>query len=423
VRQAMLRLLVVATFIGIVPVTLHAQEGLRDRDRSLEASKAIAADLQKARAHAGPFYYLSSIEIADIGYNTTLFVPQNGGSDGIAIALNSPNRLYFLPTKKQVYSILVKPQYALATGGLDTGQFGYSTRVDAQYLLNHLYLDIYGTQADELRATTAEINRIATTRERSGGVAGEIRYSSRTSATFNAVSRRYEFPQSRLQPNGVALALLDRREQNYRLSLLHKTFPLTSLFAAAELGNYTFSHTTYKDARRRYLGGGAIRESGRGSTRLELGVAQLNFANTNNISNLTPNYHGAVGNLSTSYQVSGRTNLQALASRDLDFSIFAGNNYYVIDHGSATLSYIATKHLTLNVTSSLVRDRYPVATLGANGLFARRLDTATFNSVGWLYTLHRLRGGFDVGYYERTSNLSYDESSGIRVVLHLSFTP
>jgi len=46
------------------------------------------------------------------------------------------------------------------------------------------------------------------------------------------------------------------------------------------------------------------------------------------------------------------------------------------------------------------------------------------DAVGWNYQLRRLRGGFDVGYYDRSSTVpDVDESKGIRFVVHLSFTP
>src|SRR5947199_320981 len=73
------------------------------------------------------------------------------------------------------------------SGGNRNG-FGYRARADAQYLLNHLYLDVYAQNAHELRADVAEIARLLTERASSYGVSGELKYSSRTSFTFNAAA-------------------------------------------------------------------------------------------------------------------------------------------------------------------------------------------------------------------------------------------
>jgi hypothetical protein len=413
------RILAIAVFIAIAPCQLSAQEGLRDRDRTFEASRKIAADLQKARAHYGAFYFLSGLELTDIGYNQTLFAPTSSEDGAISLGIRAPQRLYFVPTKKQVYSVELTPQYAFSTSRLSNGQLGYLGRVDAQYLLNHLYLDVYGLQADEARAANSEINRLTTVRERTGGVSGEWRYSSRTSASFSAASKAYTYPTDRLQPDRIPVSLLDRREQDYHLALNHKTFPLTSLFLVGEYSNYRFDRATYKDSHRTYAGIGATRNSGRGSMRIEAGITKLNFLTAG-----YPGFSGLVGNFRTTYEMNGRTTFSADAVRDIDFSIFADrNNYYVSDHGSVGIIYVATRRLTLNTAFSVTRNSYPVATFDGLGVFHRRVDTAIFPSVGWLYSRRRFNGGFDVGYYKRVSNFDVDENEGIRVILHLSLNP
>jgi hypothetical protein len=419
VRQAIPRILAIAVFIAIAPCQLSAQEGLRDRDRTFEASKKIASDLQKARAHYGPFYFLSNLELTDIGYNATLFTPTTESDGALTLGIRAPQRFYFVPTKKQVYSVELTPQYAFSTSRLSDGQVGYFGRFDAQYLLNHLYLDLYGVRADEARAATSEINRLTTVREDTAGVSGEYRYSSRTSASFTAAARSYAFPSDRLQPANIPVSLLDRSQQDYRLSLNHKTFPLTSLFLTGEFSNYSFDRATYKNAHRTYAGIGATRTSGRGTMRLEAGISKLDF-----LDRRSPGFNGLVGNLDANYELSGRSTLSAGVVRDIEFSIFADkNNYYVSDHGNVALSYISTRRLTLRAATAVTRNRYPVATFDRFGIVHRRVDTAIFPSVGWLYSRRRFTGGFDVGYYKRVSNFDVDETDGIRVILHLSLTP
>lgn len=419
VRQALLRIITVAFVIAIVPADMHAQEGLRDRDRTFEASRKIATDLQRARFHYGPFYVLSNLELSDIGYNQTLLSPTTSSDGAISLGIRAPQRLYFVPTKKQIYSFELTPQYAFATDKLSNGQAGYLGRADAQYLLNHLYLDVYGLRADEARSATSEINRLVTVRENTVGVAGEFRYSSRTSASFSAASRKFEYPTDRLQPERIPVSLLDRREHGYRVSLQHKTFPLTSLLVTGEYGSYSFDRATYKNAHRTYAGAGAVRDSGRATLRVEAGLAKLHFLDPQ-----SPDFRGVVGNLQGTYQLTGRSQATAELLRDTDFSIFADrNNFYVSDRAAVAVTYIATKRLSLNASTSVTRNRYPVPSVDRYGVLHRRQDTAIFPAVGWLYTRRRITGGFDIGYYKRVSNFDVDESDGIRLILHLSLTP
>ena len=67
---------------------MEAQE-LRDRDRSLAASRRVAEDLRKARMHYGPFYLLSSIQLSDIGYSQEFFVPTADDSSGFSFGSGS----------------------------------------------------------------------------------------------------------------------------------------------------------------------------------------------------------------------------------------------------------------------------------------------------------------------------------------------
>jgi hypothetical protein len=117
--------------------------------------------------------------------------------------------------------------------------------------------------------------------------------------------------------------------------------------------------------------------------------------------------------------VAERTLLNAAASRDLDFSVVNQNGYYLFDRAQASLDYLSTRRLTLRVISEIGRDSYPVA---VNSIFRR--DRYAFNGIGWDYAARHAQGGFDVGYFRRTSNAPDGQREhGIRLLAHLSFTP
>src|SRR6476646_8052165 len=92
--------------------TISAQDGLRDRDPTFSASKQIANDLNQASAHSGPFYLLSHIQISDLGWSDELYLPVVAASKGLTFAVTAPQRLYFVPSRKAVYSVQVTPSYA-----------------------------------------------------------------------------------------------------------------------------------------------------------------------------------------------------------------------------------------------------------------------------------------------------------------------
>jgi hypothetical protein len=395
---------------------VSAQEGLRDRDPTFAASKSIADDLNQSWAHSGPFYLLSHIQISDLGYSDETYLPLAATSRGLAFAASAPQRLYFVPRRKTVYSIQVTPSYAWIRSVDHGNQFGWTARADAQYLLNHLYLDLYGIGVNDLRVSSPEINRVVTEKNRQLGTKGEIKYSTRTSFLFSAAHRSTRYPLDRFQPEEVAgvLTLLDRSENDYRVSLLHKTFPLTSLLLAVERSDYSFPNFHSRDAKRTYTAAGFIWNHGRETWHFEAGPEKVDFRAPG-----AKNFSGLVGNTDASFRVSERSLFNAAASRDLEFSIFAQNDYYLFDRAQVSFNYSATRHLTLRAVSEVGRDSYQVP---VNGIFRR--DQFSFTGVGWDYVAQHAQGGFDVGYYKRTSNSAEGErQSGIRLLAHLSFRP
>ncbi|HYR29198.1 MAG TPA: outer membrane beta-barrel protein [Thermoanaerobaculia bacterium] len=395
-----------------VPLLAQSSQQMRDRDPDLEAVKRLAGELQAANFHYGPWYLLSRIRIADAGFTETASLPTGDSTGGVSLTIEAPNRLYLVPRKKTIFTLELTPGYSFIGSGEETGQFGYTARGDMHLLLNHLYLDVYGMREDALRAHVADVNRLVTLRNDEAGVGGEMKYSSRTSALFNIRLRDLSFPERRFQPEDVPVNILDRKEKNGRLSLMHKTFPKTSFFVSGERSDYDFERATYKDSTRTFYGGGAIYNSGRTTVRLEGGPVKLDFDDPleQDFSGLTASFRAQRND--------GRRTYTFGAHRDLGFSIYAFNNYFVSNTLIAAVSHVATRRLSLRAQSTYERDDYDVPVGGID-----RRDTISYSSVGFIYAIRRLSLGADVGWYERDSTTGGDLDSGIRTVLHLSFTP
>jgi len=415
VRQGK-RLFIVALALCAFAGSAFAQNGLRDRERAFSASQEIASDLRKAHFHHGPFYLLSTFQLSDIGYDSSFYVPTADRQSGFRFGIQGPTRLYFVPSKKTIYSVDVRPELSFFNRNGKSTVFGYHARADAQYLLNHLYVDVYAENADQLRADVAEIARLLSERDTNFGLSGELKYSSRTSVTFNAASLKTSYPLDKIQPT-LPVDLLDRRGHNYRIAVNHKTFPLTSLFVTGEASDYVFSNATYKDSRRSFFGAGFVHDSGRTVTRVEGGAGSLTFSEPGQ-----HDFQGALGNITSTKKFGNSTTGSLNASRDLDFSLFTNNNYYVADRVSARVAWDATRRLTLNVQYALGRDLYDVPVNGPHG-FLKRRDVFSFPSIGFTYAFARLLGGLDIGYVNRTSNFDLNVDKGIRVLFRLSFTP
>lgn len=419
-RGSSLRVALIVVSMCVAQFASAQIQNLRDRDPELAASKKLHEDLQQANFHSGPWYLWSRFRLSDAGFSETANIPTGDTSSGLTLSVEAPHRLYFVPRKKTIFTLDVVPGYAFFNSGKENGQFNYQARADAHFLWNHLYLDVYGSRADQLRAHVADVNRLATSREDEVGVGGEVKYSSRTGGTFIVRHRKTTYPGNRYQPDLNTdpqsdfnpINLLDRNENNARISLHHKTFPLTSLFVSAEVSDYSFLYATYKDSRRTWYGGGFAYDSGRTQVRLEGGPLKLSFDDPQE-----PSFTGFGASFDVN-RVNGRWTYTAGANHDLGFSIFAQNNYYVADTARVGVSYVATRRLSLRSNLAWEEDNYDVEVRGND-----RKDTILFGSVGFNYLIRRAQAGVDVGWYDRDSSFGGDKDSGIRYVLHLSFVP
>jgi hypothetical protein len=414
VRRVLERLSVFIVAAG-VPLCAWAQstQQLRDRDPDLAGAKKVAAEIQQANFHWGRFYLMSRFRLSDAGYNETSYLPTSDTSGGLSLSVEAPHRLYYEPHRKTVFTAELIPAYHVVGRNLDgEDRISYLARGDAHFLFNHLYLDLYTQRADQLRAYAADVNVLARTRENETGLGGEWKYSSRTSGTFALRYRDSVYPEDRFGPGETPMALLDRNERNGRLAFHHRTFPLTSLFVAAEVSDYGFDNASYKEGRRQFYSVGANYDNGRTQLRAEVGPASLDFRAPEQ-----RDFKGVLGSVGGSRAYS-RWVFSARASRDLGFSIYVNNNYYIADSAYAGINYTATRRLTLRANSTYEIDNYDVPVNGRD-----RRDTISFTSVGFIYGVRRLRAGADVGWYERDSTNEGDVDSGIRYVLHLSYIP
>lgn len=419
-----LRWVVTLSIASMFSVAASAQEeGLRDRDRErqLDASKRIASDIQRASVHNGPFYLLSSIQLADIGYEESneFWVPTRDHTSGFTFGVNAPHRLYFIPQKKVIFQLDAVPGYGFFRGEDEHGdtrfrtQFGYVTRASVQLLLNHLYLETYGGKSDRLRSNTGEINRILTIDDTNYGINGEFKYSSKTSALFGAAIRNIDYPDDGEQPEDRNVELLSRREVAQRVSIKHKTFARTALLATAEVGNYEFKTLQSRDSHRTYGGAGVLFTGDRVSSSLEAGYAKLNFDRPD-----SQDYGGVLGHGRVDVAIGRRWTIDGVLSRDVDFSIFGANLYYLVDRASTAATYRVTQRLDVRGTANVGRNSYERLTSGV-----KRRDDITFLSAGFIYTLRRTQLGLEVGHYSRKTNVGDPSESGIRLILHLSFRP
>lgn len=383
----------------------------RDRDPALDGTRRVIADLSYASLRYGSLYLLYRFELADVAVDPGL-VPSREDDLKLSFGASMPNRVYWVPSRKFALSADMTPAYGFAERDGLQGQSGYAARGDMHLMLNRLYLNAYTTKADQFGPLPAELGGIGTAVNTATGVDAEVKYSSRTSVLMTGSRRSSSYPESRLQPGNVTPSLYDVEEDRARATFLHRTFPRIALSISAEGSNYELPRMEYRTAERRHMAAGATFTGGRKSTRVEAGPARLTFGRPP-----FRDFNGWIGHAYTDLPIGRRWRLTGRADRDLAFSDYVNNGYFVADEVATDLTYAATRRLSLHLRPTVGRHHYDTPVRGV-----LREDDYQSVLAGWTYSLSKVRGGFDVGYYQRDSNVFSENASGIRLILRLSFT-
>jgi hypothetical protein len=405
----------VTVLTAVCATAALAQETLsvldRNRDPALDGTKRVLADLSYASMRYRSIYLLYRFELSDIALDPGL-VPSRDEDLKLSIGAALPARIYWVPSRKFALSADVIPGYGFAERDGLEGQGSYTVRADAHAMLNHLYLNAYTGRSNQFGPLAAELGGIGTVRRTMSGVDAEVKYSSKTSVLVTASNLENSYPETRLQPRDVDPSAYDYDENRLRATFLHRTLPRVSLNVSAEGSNFEFPRTDYKSAERRHLAVGATYTPGRRSFRAEAGPGRLTFSNP-----AFEDFNGLIGRLQATVPVGRRWTLQGAARRDVQFSDYFNNGYFVADELNGDATVILTRRLSASIRPSLGHHRYDTAVGGI-----KRRDDYQSVLVGWTYSLTRVRGGFDVGYFQRDSNVYDENASGIRLILRLSFT-
>ncbi len=430
--KAFLRQLLVAiTFLVIVISPAQAQESeatnsARDRQRKFAGKETVEKDLQRARFRRGSFYLLSELAVDDAGYDADIYSSspdesgdlQQSASGDLSVTISAPQKLYYVPTKKFAVSAEARPGYIWFAQQSRDRSFNSRYRGDVHFMFNRLYLNFHGLIADERKRDLSELNFLVNTKNRQFGSDAEMIVTGRTSLRGSVRSYQFDYPANdRIDDRQIQL--LARNELITSAVVRHKTFPATALELGVERNRFDFDLDTARNGAQESVFVGAIREDGARSLRARLALTQLNY---NDVSK--EDYTGPTGSLSYRLSPRRKVQVQTEAERRLEFSIFQSNSHFAADRLRVMNDVDVTRKLTLRALGEVGQNGYFVAVNDIrDGRIKKRRDQILYGSLGFLYTVRKIRAGFDVGYFDRTSNFERYNDDGIRLILRLSIIP
>jgi len=133
-----------------------------------------------------------------------------------------------------------------------------------------------------------------------------------------------------------------------------------------------------------------------------------------------PDYQGVVGDSQLSVRLAKPVVIRGSYVRDVRFSLWYGNPYYIESRPGAGVSLYPLRFLRLDYDYSVGRNKYPVA--GGGGPDVKRLDEFTIQSAGIYFRIKKsVALGFIASWWVRNSNLAAEDDKRTFFGLNLTY--
>jgi len=423
-------ILALATIVTTLPAFGQSEAQKRDRNRDLESKERIKQELLGSQFRFGRFFVLSKFEIgspaisqlSNVSYeiDQPFYIPALDGKDDFVIFLRAPQRVYAVLNRKVLVSVDAVPSYLYYVRSTEFRDFGWLVRGDLHFLFNRLYLDFYTGLSDQLGRTTSELRTLVPEKQSNWGSHGELKISSRTDIDFGSTHRDYTFGETDLGEFFFRdIRDLDRTESSYNATIRHQTFPIASLAIGSQVTAVNFDRPDVSDARQTSSFIELSRKKGATTLTIRPGYSKLDYDDPT-----LEDYSGFTGFAGLQIDHRSHWALGLSAERRLEFSLFGRNNHYAADRVRLNGSKHLGSRLEIHATVEEGRNDYfvptPTTTLG--DLQVRR-DDLSYQAAGFTIQISRLVTGLTLGHWTRDSNVAGFDDDGIRLLLHLSFSP
>jgi hypothetical protein len=328
-------------------------------------------------------------------------------SDYVATVL--PQMTVYLPFRNWlILSLLESPQYAYFAETKSERAFNNSYFPALRMLLfNRLVLSAgYQKQRMKYRPLTEVERRIF---QEIKGYSGSIFIETArdTALGFSVSKNQIGYGDVTLAGEEIPVSrTLNREEKNWRVEFYYTVFQDTFFFANMGYTDYkfVFLEGSFRDSFS-YQAYGGIRFPLLGRARGTLSLGYKKFYPKNKS---LEGYSGLVGNTSLDFRL-GRFGFRIQYVRDVPFSYYTSNIFYLDNRYGAGLSFYLNRSIRLDYDFSSGRGVYPDAMLLPlpDGTYEeiKRIDIDTSHSAGLVFRIIQNTGiGITVNYYKRTAN-------------------
>ena len=405
-----------ATLIGLAAALAAVPGGARaDTWKGLE----LRSRMDRAPWHFGPFIVQPSLVLANAGVDSNVFYSPTDPIRDFTLTAGPAATIYIPLARRLVLTAFGSPQYVWYSKTERERTWNYYTNGAAQLNLKNLFFSLDGVYSDARERWNTEID-IRPRRKQAGyGASVLVKVAWKTSFAVGYRTSKYDYAS--LDVGGFDIRQrLNRRESYGNLSVYYQVSTLNRFFIDAEYGRYGFEFAqtaAISDSRSAaaYAGFEFSPLGPRLRGRVRVGYKKFDVLNP-----ALPDYQGLVGDTQFSLRVSNPLAIRASYVRDVFFSLWYNNPYYVQSRPGVGVSIYPFRLLRLDYDFSFGRNRYSLA--GGGGPDVKRLDDYVAHSVGVYVRIAKTTAlGFVASWWDRDSNLAFEDDKRTFFGLNLTY--
>jgi hypothetical protein len=321
--------------------------------------------VKEARLSFGPFRIFPALRLKNVGYDDNVYFGSAGTTPDYTATV-SPEVRIFLPVRQRwILWLSENPEYAFFLRERDLRGWTNSASAGVRGLLFGRFILAFEYGAGESRRpVSSELPLPAKDRSRGWKAEAFIETARQSFFGVSAGVRSIGYEDASIAGNDFTLSrVFDREERFASFEFYYRIFSASHLFLSVRRDDYRFS---FEESRNRNALATSISAGvrfpvlGRVQGRISLGYKSF-AAGSGNI----PGYSGLIGD--TGFEASlGRWGLRLAYSRDIVFSFYEENGYYVEQRLGPGVFVRLTDFLRLGYNLGLGRSDYPVPSGTAN---------------------------------------------------------
>ena len=365
----------------------------------------------------GPFRLQPSFVLSNAGYDSNVYYGAAADPVRDYTITAGPGLTVYLPVKKKlVFTAYDSPQYIyyFRTARERTWNNYFSSQ--AHLILNKFYISVGGGYSDARERWNTEIDLRPRRKEES--LQGSVLWQASIKTSFSLAWRRARYRYENLEFEIFNIRdELNRDEDYWNFTGYYQLTYRTRLFGEAEYGRFEFKNPgSFRDSESYGVYGGLeFSPTGRIRGRVHLGYKYFNSR-----AGLKPDFRGIVGDTNISVRLLRRLNLRAHYKRDVQFSLWYDNTFFLESRaGGGASFYVYKKKIRLDYDFSLGRNRYPHVPSGGRG---KREDDYTLHTIGVYFRVKNAMGiGLTLSRWIRDSNLDWEDDKRDFVGANLTY--